>query len=68
MNTRTDRKEELIKLFLSERPHQLSYSYRKELYKKDKPALDELIKEGLVRQVHKDTKTILFEYINPLKP
>ena len=43
----------------------LSYEWRKQYYKEDKPILDELIKEGLVTVLEKNTKTILFQYHAP---
>lgn len=43
----------------------LSYEWRKQSYREDKPILDELIKEGLVTVVEKNTKTILFRYQPP---
>lgn len=43
----------------------LSYEWRKQSYKEDKPILDELIKEGLVTVVEKDLKTIIFRYHPP---
>lgn len=57
----------LLALFLFEKPYVLSYEYRKKSsgYKKDKAILDALIREGLIRQVTKTTKTITFQYIGP---
>jgi hypothetical protein len=57
-------REQLIKLFLFEEPY-LEYEYRKIYsgYKSDKPILNQLINEGLVKQVQKTSKTILFKYI-----
>ncbi len=43
----------------------LSYEWRKQSYREDKPILDELIKEGLVTVVEKSSKTILFRYHAP---
>ena len=43
----------------------LSYEWRKQSYREDKPVLDELIQEGLITIVKKDLKTILFQYQPP---
>ncbi len=55
----------LLALFLFEKPYVLSYEYRKKSsgYKKDKPVLAMLVRDGLIRQVEKTRKTILFQYI-----
>ena len=56
----------LTKLFqMDGKPYLMSYEYRKSYYKKDKPALDEMLKRGLIEQVSKTTSTILFRYIKP---
>gem|GEM_PF-5028559 len=41
----------------------MSYEYRKQSYKADKPILDAMIKEGTVFIISKNTKTVVFEYI-----
>jgi hypothetical protein len=63
-----DRKSYLLHLFTFEKPYALSYQYRKKSssYKQDKPVLRDLIKEGLIEQVFKNTKEIEFRYIGPL--
>lgn len=64
---RNEARGRLLALFLFEKPHVLSYEYRKKSsgYKKDKPILAALIREGLIRQMAKTSKTITFQYIGP---
>ena len=59
------RKEKLIRMFLMGEPYLLSYEYRKQFYKDDKPVLDELLRDGLIEQVSKDNKRVVFRYIGP---
>jgi hypothetical protein len=64
-------RESIIELFMFEQHgankdvYLLSYEWRKQSYKEDKPILDELIKEGLVTVEEKKIKTILFRYHPP---
>lgn len=59
-------KEKLIKLFKFEAkeggPYYLRYRWRMQYHKEDKPLLQQLIKEGLVKVVEKDIKSILYQY------
>lgn len=41
----------------------LEWEFRKQQYKEDKPILDELQKEGLVKVVKKTNKRVLFQYL-----
>ncbi|MEW5745242.1 MAG: hypothetical protein AB1805_07400 [Nitrospirota bacterium] len=61
-----DRREKIIRIFLMEKPYLLSYEWRKQFYKDDKPVLDELLKEGLIEQVSIDSKRVLYRYIGPV--
>lgn len=60
--TIADRKKRLIKTILLEEPYLLSYEYRKQLYRDDRPVLDELLREGLIEQVSKDSKRVVYRY------
>ena len=60
--TIADRKKRLIKTILLEEPYLLSYEYRKQLYRDDRPVLDELLREVLIEQVSKDSKRVVYRY------
>jgi len=59
--------EKLIRVFKVSEPYELEYHYRtrtgREAYSLDKPLLDELMNQGLVKLVYKTSKTILFRYL-----
>lgn len=60
-------KEQIIRLFMydptPDNRYFMSYQYRKQSYKADKPIIDAMIKEGTVFIISKNTKTVVFEYI-----
>lgn len=64
-------KERLIELFMFEPcgknndVYQLSWEYRKQQYKEDKPILDKMLSDGLVKVVDKNNKTIIYQYLPP---
>ena len=61
-----NKKKELIKLFLFEplapNVYVLEFEYRLKSFKDKKQALDELKKEGLIKQVYKTNKIIRYQY------
>lgn len=58
--------EELVRTFCFDGPpYQMQFEYRTARMKQKQPALDELIKTGLVRPVFKDTKIIIYQYVGP---
>lgn len=59
-----ERREKIIKAFLMEEPHMLSYEYRKQTYKEDRPILNELIREGLIKQIDKGSKWVVYRYVS----
>jgi hypothetical protein len=61
-------REKLIRLFTMDKPYVLSYEYRKKgcRHKIDLPVLNAMIKDGLVLQESKNTKTIEYRYIGPV--
>lgn len=59
-------KERLIQLFMFQPTggrYFLSFEHRKPGYKNDKPALEELRRDGLIVQRDKTTTRTLFEYL-----
>ena len=65
MTTQGRTKEKLKQLFLIAKPHLLSYRYRSPSsgFKQDKKVLGQMIDEGLIRQIRKDAKEIVFQWI-----
>lgn len=59
-------REKLTHIFIGDgKPHTLTYQRRGwqgEDHKSDLPTINELIREGLVKVVHKDLKTITYQY------
>jgi hypothetical protein len=43
----------------------LSWEYRKRQYKEDKPILEKMLSEGLVKVIDKTNKTIIYQYFPP---
>jgi hypothetical protein len=64
-------KERIVKLFMFEPSgknndvYLLRWEHRKQEYKEDKPILDEMLAEGLIKVVEKTTKTITYQYFPP---
>ncbi|MCL4492518.1 MAG: hypothetical protein M1510_11600 [Nitrospirae bacterium] len=61
-----NRREKIIRMFLLEKPYRLSYEYRKQLYRDDRPVLEKLLRDGLIEQVSVDNKRVVFRYIGPV--
>jgi len=61
-------KERLIQLFMFEPSgknndvYLLQWEHRKQQYRDDKPILDEMLADGLIKVVDKTNKTITFQY------
>jgi len=64
-------KERLIELFMflpsgkNNDVYLLQWEARKQQYKEDKPILDEMLADGLIKIVDKTNKTITFQYFPP---
>ena len=64
-------KERIIQLFMFEPSgknndvYLLQWEYRKQQYREDKPILDEMLDQGLIKAVDKTNKTITFQYFPP---
>lgn len=56
-------KERLKRIFLFEKPHIVSFEYRKEKFKGYKKSIRELLSEKLIERISKDNKTVAYKYI-----
>lgn len=55
-------KEKLVRVFLFEEPHIVSFEYRKASFKDYKNALNQLFREKKIERVSKDSKTVVYKY------
>lgn len=65
MTTQGRTKEQLQRMFLITKPYLLAYRYRSPSsgFKQDKKVLGQMIDEGLIKEIRKDSKEIVFEWI-----
>ncbi len=58
--------ESMIKAFLQDKPHFMSFAYRKRDYKTESvPAIKSLLKKGWLKFIVKTTKHITYQYTGP---
>jgi len=55
--------EKMEQLFLFEKPHEISFQYRKQSFKDDKPVLAKLLADGKIVQIEKTAKKIMYRYV-----
>lgn len=57
----TTTREHLLSLFQQAPQGVISFEYRRPQYRQDRPLLRELIQEGYIRQIDKDSRTVFFK-------
>jgi len=60
--------EKMEQFFLSAKTHEISFQYRKQSFKDDKPVLAKLLADGKIVQVEKTAKKILYRYVDRRRP
>ena len=68
MTTQGRTKEKLKQMFLINKPYLLSYRYKSPSsgFKQDEKVLRQMIDEGLIKEVRKDSKEIVFQWISEI--